>query len=106
AQIRVNLVRADRVPVAVIVEILEQLVAREIATTFADARKPANVDVALVAIAALAAEAEMNTIAVDADMAIAQRGHPKAFVFPSVFTVADGEQRQFHHAHDSGQHAF
>ena len=34
AQIRVDLLRADRVPVAINVEILEQLIAGEVATTF------------------------------------------------------------------------
>src|SRR5256885_4418549 len=55
AQISVDLLRADDVLIALFVEILEQLVAGQIATAFDDAREPAIVDVALVAIAALAA---------------------------------------------------
>ena len=59
--------------IALVVEILEQLVARQVTATFDDTSEAAVVDVALVAIAALAAEAQMNVAAVDAGMAITQR---------------------------------
>src|SRR3954452_17249868 len=72
AEIRVDLLRADDVLIALIVEILEQFVAGQVAAPFDDARESAIVDVALVAIAALAPEAEMDMAALDADMAVAQ----------------------------------
>src|SRR4029077_10237884 len=96
AQIRIDLFRADRVMIAVVVEILKQLVARQVATAFDDARESAIVDVALVAVAALAAEAEMNVAAVDARMAITQCRQPEALVLPGVFVVTDAEQSQLH----------
>src|SRR5258707_7281291 len=77
AQIRVDLLRTDRVLVTLFVEILEQLVAGQVSASFDDARESAIVDVALIAISALAAEAETNVTAVDADMTIAQCRQPE-----------------------------
>src|SRR5205823_12382122 len=79
-QIRVDLFRADRVLIALVVEILEQLVARQVTATFDDPREAAIIDVALVAIAALPAEAQMDVATVDADMAIAQCRDRKSVV--------------------------
>src|SRR5215472_9155531 len=59
-QIGINLLRADDVLIALLIEILKQLIAGQVAATFDDAGQPAVVDVALVAVAALAAEAEMD----------------------------------------------
>src|SRR5947207_8444781 len=104
AQICVDLLRTDRVLIALFVEILEQLVAGQVAAPFDDAREAAIVDIALVAISALAAEAEMNVAAFDADMTIAQCRQPETLVLLGIFTVADTEQRQFHQAHNSSQY--
>ena len=79
--------------IAFVVEILEQLVPGQVATAFDDAREPAVADVALISVAALAAEAEMDVAAVDPDMAIAQRRQPEALIGPRVLGVADAEQR-------------
>jgi hypothetical protein len=105
AQIRIDYFRADRVLIAVVVEILKQLVARQVATAFDDARESAIVDIALVAISAFAAEAEMNVAALNARMAIAQCRQPEALVLLGVFVVADAEQSQLHHAYNGSQHA-
>ena len=93
AQIGVNLLRAHRMLIAFVVEILEQFVPGQVATAFDDACEPAVADVALISVAALAAEAEMDVAAVDPDMAIAQRRQPEALIGPRVLGVADAEQR-------------
>src|SRR5436189_8903 len=84
--------RAVDVLIALIVEILEQFVAGQVAAPFDDARESAIVDVALVAIAALAPEAEMDMAALDADMAVAQGRQPITLIALGVFAVADAEQ--------------
>src|SRR5207248_10508528 len=105
AQVGVNLFRPDGVLVALLVEVLKQLVTRQVAAAFDDARQPAVVDLGLVAIAALAAEAEVDVATLDPDVPVAQGRQPEALVAPRVLAVADPEQRQVHQSHNGGHHA-
>src|SRR5690349_13552430 len=91
-------------PLAVFADILEQLVAGEVAASLDDACEPAIGDVSLALQAAFAAKAEMNMAAFDRDMAVAQGGQPVALVGPGVFAVADAKQCQLHQPHDHRKH--
>ena len=66
--------------VAVFIEILEQFVAGQVAAMLDDPREAAVVDAALVTNPAFAAKAELDPVAFDNRMAVAQRGQPKAVV--------------------------
>src|SRR5438105_6969783 len=90
-------------PLAVLVEILEQLVAGKVAASLDDAGEPGIVDVALATQAAFAAKAEMDMAAFDRDMAVAQGGQSIALVVSGVFAVADPEQSQLQQPHDGRQ---
>ena len=93
-------------PLAVVADILKKFVARQIAAVLDDTGEPAVVDVGFVALAALAAKADVDTAAVDRDMAIAQRGQAEALVRLGVFGVADADKRHFHQANDRRQNLF
>src|SRR5258707_7018920 len=88
-----------------IVEVLEQLVSRQVTTRFDDTREPRVVDVAIVAEPALAAETKPNVAAPDVGMAIAQRRQTKAVVRSGVFVVADPKQGLLQQPHDRRQHS-
>src|SRR5438132_11197247 len=93
-------------PLAGLVDILEQLVAGQVATSLDDAGEPAIDDVALATQTAFAAEAEMDMAVFDRDMAVAQGGQSIALVGSGVFAVADPKQRQLHQPHDRGENLF
>ena len=106
AQIIVHVGRVDVAPLALLVDVLEQLVARQVAAILDDAGEPAVVDVGFVALAAFAAEADVDVAALDRDVAVAQRRQPEALVRFRVFGVADADQRHFHQADDRRQNLF
>lgn len=80
AQIRVDLVRADRVSIAVVADILEELVSGQVAAALDDARQTPVAGPALVPHSAFAAKRETYRIAADSCMPIAQRGQAKAVI--------------------------
>ena len=91
--------------VAVLVDVLKQLLARKVATVLNDLGQAPVVDVGLVLYAALAAKADMDPATLDHDMAVAQSRQSVALVFFGIFGVADPKQGQLHEPHDSGEHA-
>jgi hypothetical protein len=83
------------VTLAGIVEILEQLVPRKIATGFNDARKARIIDVAFVARPAFAAKAELDMVSLDLGMSVAQGGQTEASVRSGIFAIAYTKEGQF-----------
>ena len=72
-QVGVDVLRPDRLPLAVLVDVLKQIVAGKIAALLHDAREAAIVQIDLVLDAALAAERERNAWPLHVDVPIAQR---------------------------------
>src|ERR1051326_4864490 len=90
---------------AVIVDILEELVPRQIPAALDEPRQTSIADPALVPHPAFAAKRETYRIASDGGMPIAQRGQPKAVVGLRIFAVADAKERELEQSDDSGEHA-
>src|SRR5581483_2168428 len=96
--------RGDAMARAGIVEILEQLVARQIAAVAHDPGEPAVGHLDLVALAGLAAEIEAHREAGNLDMTVAQRGQAERAVGLGILAVADPDMRGLEQPHDRGQH--
>src|SRR6185503_6185848 len=99
-----HVLRAHRLHLLAVVEILEELLARKIAAMLDDARKPRIVDRDAMELPALAAESELDALALDAHVAVAHRGEPIGFVLRGVALVADADARRFEQAHDRREH--
>ena len=69
-----------------------------------DPRQPAIADVHIVLLAALAAEPEPQTGALDIDMSVTKRGQTERPVRFRVFRVADPNERLLEQAHGCGEH--
>ena len=87
-----------------LVEVLEQLVAGQVAHAPHDRRELAVAQRDSVLHAALAAEAEPHRRAVHAHLARAQRGEAEGVVGARVLLVADADARGLEQAHDGGEH--
>src|SRR5207245_9190209 len=103
AQIGIDVIRGDRLALAGGVEVLEQLLAGQIAATLDDVRKARLGERDDVLDAALAAEAEAQRRAVDLHVAAAQRGQAVRAVGARVFVVADADQRLAEERDDRGE---
>ena len=85
-----------------IVQVLKQLISRQVTTVFDNAGETPVVDVGLVVLTAFAAKADVDTAALDGDMSVAQsRRQAEALVHLDVLAVADTEERQLHQADNS-----
>ena len=87
-----------------LVQVLKQFIAGQVAAVLDDARQPAVIDVRFVPDAVFAAEIQMDAAAVDLDMPIAQSSQTIALVSLGVFGVANAKQGCLHQAHDRGEH--
>src|SRR5581483_6190527 len=103
-QVVVHVGGVDAVARARIVDVLKQLVARQLLASPDDARQPPVGDVDGAALVRLPAKLEMERGAVDVDVAIAQRGEPERSVLARVLFVADANQAGLEEAHHGGQH--
>ncbi len=103
AQVIVHVVGGDRLALLLRVEILEQLVPRQVLAALDDARKPRILQRDAVLDAALAAEGEAQHLAVDAHVAPAQRGEAEGVVLARVLVVADADQRAVEQPHHGGE---
>src|SRR4051812_41685700 len=103
AQILIHLRRPDGTALAVIVHVLKQLIARQVAAVLHNARETPVVDVGLVVLTAFAAKTDVDTAAFDGDMPVAQRRQSKALVHLGVLAVADTKERQLHQPNDGGE---
>ncbi|VWC30193.1 hypothetical protein BPS26883_06363 [Burkholderia pseudomultivorans] len=94
AQIVVHVRRADRVAFAVVVDVLEQFVPRQLGAAPHDSRDARIVDRHVVLDAALADEAQPHLPRFDLQMPLAQRRQPVRLVLARVFRVADARERR------------
>src|SRR2546423_1698917 len=101
AQIVIHLCGPDGMALALIVHILEELIAWQIARVLHNAGETPVVDVSLVVLTAFAAKADVNTAAFDGDMPVAQGRQSEALVRLRVLAVANTKERQLHQA-DNG----
>src|SRR5262249_38611209 len=93
-------VRGDRLALARLVDVLEQLLSRQILALLHDARELAVGDRDGVLDAALAAEGEVELPALHLDVPPAQRGEAEGTVLARVLVVADADQRLVEQRHD------
>ena len=92
--------------VAVVVEVLEELVAGDVAAGFDDAGEAAVGEVDGVLDAGFAFEVEGEAGAVDVDVAAAEGGEAEGVVFAGVGFVADADEGGFEEADDGGENFF
>ena len=102
-QVVVHVGRLDGLAPALVVQILKELVAWQIAARLDHAREPAVVEIDLVLHAALASEREPHAAAADLDMRVPQRRQAERLVLPRVFVVADPDERLLEQLDDRGQ---
>src|SRR5688572_5198233 len=86
-----------------IVDVLKQLLARQVAAVFHDLRQPPVVDADGVPLAALAAKLEPQRRAAHGDMIVLQRRQPERPVRLDVFLVADADAAALEQLHDGGE---
>lgn len=105
-QIFVDIVRGDGVAGAVVIHKLEQFLARQMLAGADDFGQTAVVQIDGVLDPALAAEFEMNFVAVHSNMTVAQRGQAEGLVFPGILGIADADVRGLQELHDDGEDFF
>src|SRR5262245_2566716 len=88
------------------VEILKQLLSRQIATVLDDACEPAIADLDRVALPALAAELEVHLLAANANMPVAKRRQAERIIALRILLVADADQALLEQLDDGGKHFF
>src|SRR5438105_1574756 len=103
-QVLVHVGGLDGAGLILIVEVAEQLLARQVLAALHDPRQGpvAHVDVML--LAALAPEAEAHPFALDPDVVLPQGGQPEAPVLLRVLGVADADVARVEQPHDRGDH--
>ena len=103
AQVVVHVGRADVLDLALVVEVLEQLAARQFLAAPDDAREARIAERDVVELARLALEAEPDRRAGDSRVAVAQRRQAERLVVARVLVVADADQRLLEELHH-GRH--
>src|SRR5687767_4727363 len=91
-QVFVDVARVDPAAIAVVVDVLKELLARQIPAIPDNARQPSAADVDRVPHAALAAKLEAHRLATDGDVPVLQGGQPERPVRFRVLIVADAYQ--------------
>jgi hypothetical protein len=104
AEIGIDVARADPLRQPILVEVLEELLAREVLAAADDAGEPAVADVHLLELAALAAELEPKRRSGDADVSVTHRGQPEGAVVASVLGVPDPDRGRLEEPDDGGHH--
>ena len=105
-EVGVDVRGVDGVVVAVVVEILEELVAGDVDAALDDVGEAAVVEIDGVVDAAFALEAEGDVRAVDFDVLVAHGGEAVGVVLAGVLFVADTDERGFHEADEGGEDLF
>jgi len=103
-EILVDVGRVDHLPFAAFVDVLEQLVAGQIAACLDDLCEPPVLEIDGVPDAALAAELESHLRSVDLRVLVAHRRQPEGMIVAGVLLVADADQRLLQQLHDSREH--
>ena len=106
AQIVVDVFGAHRMRLARLVEILEELLTRQVSAGFDDARDPAVAHRHLLHLPAFAAEMKPNFRRRDVDVLVLERRQAVRIVVARVFLVADPERRFFEQRNDRRQNLF
>ena len=106
AEVLVDVGGVDGVVVALAVEVLEELVAREVFAAADDFGEAAVVEVDGVVDAALALKGKGDVGAFDFDVLGAHGGEAVGLVFAGVLDVADADEGSFHEADDGGEDLF
>ena len=104
ADVVVDVGRADAAHRAVLVDVLEQVLPRHRLAAAHDAGDARIVERDLVLLAALAAKAQLQAIARDRGVAIAQRRQPERAIGARVFLVADPHVGRVEQANDRREH--
>jgi hypothetical protein len=105
AQVVVDHAGVDGLALAGVVDILKQLLTRQLLALADDAREAAIVEHQLLDTPALALEREERAAVLqELHVAIAQRGQPVGFVGARVLFVADAQQRLVEQPHDGRKH--
>ena len=105
AQIVVHLARIDGVALALLVDVLEQRLARQFLAAPHELREPRVIDGHVVLRAALAAELQQRLAARrKTRMAIAQRGQAEAAIAARVLGIADAHLRRIQQLHHQREH--
>jgi len=94
------------VSVAVVVEVLEELVAGEVEAALDDVGEATVLDVDGVVDAGFSLEVEGDGAAVDVDVAVVQGGEAVGVVFAGIFFVADADAGGLHEADDGAEDLF
>ena len=102
-QIGVDVRRIDRLPLAFLVDVLEQLLAGDLLAGAHDAGEAAIAQRRAVQPAALAAVFEDDLGAREVDVAVAHGGKPVAAIVAGIFLIADPDERDLEEAHDGRQ---
>ena len=105
AQIVVDVLRVDRMPVALLVEVLEQLVARQVAAALTMRASRRSLMSLSCRLPLLPRKLKWMWLPSIATWRSRKRRQPEALVGFGVFGVADAEEGQLHQPHDGGQHA-
>ena len=104
ADVLVDVGRVDRPGLTLLVQVLEQLLAREVPAPADDPGEPGVGQVDLVLDPALAPELEPDRLPADPDVPVAHRGQAERLVGPGVFLVADPDQGRLQEPDDRRQH--
>ena len=102
-QIGVDVRRIDRLPLAFLVDVLEELLAGDLLAGAHDAGEAAIAQRRAVQPAALAAVFEDDLGAREVDVAVAHGGKPVAAIVAGIFLIADPNERDLEEAHDGRQ---
>jgi hypothetical protein len=102
-QIGVHVRRIDLLPLPIVVDVLEEVLAGELLAGAHDARQPAITQRRAVPLAALAAIFEDDLCAREVDVAVAHGGKPVAAILAGIFLIADPDERDLQKAHDGRQ---
>ena len=99
-KVGVDVMGTDGVPFAICIEVLEQVLTRQLQAALDHRSQTPVADTHLVLHATLAAKLELDLAALDIDMPVAQSGQPIGLVLTRVLAVADADQgrvEQHHH---------
>src|SRR6476620_7031605 len=88
----------------VVIQVLEQLVARQSATGFHEPGETAIVEIDFVFDAALSPERERHPSTIDRHVSISQRGQAEGTIGPRVLVVADADEGLLEQLHDQRYH--
>ena len=104
ADVGVDVGRGDIPHLALLVLVLEKILARQVLDGAHDARDAPVTDAELPHLAALALEAEMKLRTFQRHVAVLQRGQSIAVIALGIFRVADADQRAVEKVHHGCQH--